>query len=94
MFSESYIFALASAIFLLLSDIDFCLASRDFMYIAFAVGELEASRYVDVIGLSTSSAHEAVNNAAAAVAKRRAGACICALRKPRVFLFDFMAFRK
>lgn len=56
------------------------------MYIAFAVGELEASRYVDVIGLSTSSAHEAVNNAAAAVAKRRAGACICALRKPRVFL--------
>lgn len=64
------------------------------MYIAFAVGELEASRYVDVIGLSTSSAHEAVNNAAVAVAKRRAGVCICALRKPRVFLSDFMAFRK
>ena len=43
------------------------------MYIAFAVGELEASRYVDVIGLSTSSAHEAVNNAAAAVAKKARG---------------------
>ena len=40
------------------------------MYIAFAVGELEASRYVDVIGLSTSSAHEAVNNAYARCGNR------------------------